>query len=45
MDGLFLETHPDPARARSDAGSMLPLGLLEKLLLKLIPIREIIEKF
>ncbi|MGM0472692.1 MAG: 3-deoxy-8-phosphooctulonate synthase [Bacteroidota bacterium] len=43
-DGIFLETHPDPARAKSDAGSMLPLGLLEKLLLKLVPIREIIIK-
>jgi len=28
-DGLFLETHPEPARAVSDAESQLPLGELE----------------
>ncbi len=31
-DGLFLETHPDPASAKSDAASMLPLDQLESLL-------------
>jgi len=31
-DGLFLETHPDPAKALSDAASMLPLAQLETLL-------------
>jgi 2-dehydro-3-deoxyphosphooctonate aldolase (KDO 8-P synthase) len=32
IDGLFLETHPDPAHALSDAGSQLPLDRLETLL-------------
>ncbi len=32
IDALFVETHPDPARARSDAGSQLPLAMLESLL-------------
>ncbi|MDT8323968.1 MAG: 3-deoxy-8-phosphooctulonate synthase [Bacteroidota bacterium] len=32
IDALFVETHPDPSRARSDAGSQLPLALLESLL-------------
>jgi 2-dehydro-3-deoxyphosphooctonate aldolase (KDO 8-P synthase) len=32
IDALFLETHPDPANARSDAGSQLPLDSLEQLL-------------
>lgn len=41
-DGIFLETHPDPASARSDGANMLPLDLLEKLLLKLVRIREIV---
>lgn len=31
-DGLFIETHPDPAQAKSDAASQLPLGDLEGLL-------------
>jgi len=26
VDGLFFECHPDPARARSDAATQLPLG-------------------
>ena len=41
-DGLFVETHPDPLNAKSDATNMLPLDLLEGLLLKLIRIREAI---
>ena len=41
-DGLFLETHPDPANAKSDATNMLPLHLLEDLLQKLVRIRKAI---
>jgi 2-dehydro-3-deoxyphosphooctonate aldolase (KDO 8-P synthase) len=32
VDGLFLEVHPDPPRALSDAGSQLRTDLLDKLL-------------
>ena len=32
IDALFLEVHPDPARALSDAASQLRLDLLEPLL-------------
>jgi 2-dehydro-3-deoxyphosphooctonate aldolase (KDO 8-P synthase) len=32
VDGLFIETHPEPARAKSDAASMLPLAELSGLL-------------
>jgi 2-dehydro-3-deoxyphosphooctonate aldolase (KDO 8-P synthase) len=32
VDGFFIETHPEPARARSDAAAMLPLAQLERLL-------------
>jgi 2-dehydro-3-deoxyphosphooctonate aldolase (KDO 8-P synthase) len=32
VDGLFVETHPEPSRALSDAASMLPMGELEGLL-------------
>jgi 2-dehydro-3-deoxyphosphooctonate aldolase (KDO 8-P synthase) len=39
-DGLFIETHPNPAVAKSDGANMLPLNLLEPLLQKLLRIRQ-----
>ena len=39
-DGLFIETHPDPANAKSDGANMLHLDLLEQLLIKLVRIRK-----
>ncbi|RQP13581.1 MAG: 3-deoxy-8-phosphooctulonate synthase [Chryseobacterium sp.] len=39
-DGLFIETHPDPACAKSDGANMLRLDLLDPLLQKLTRIRE-----
>ena len=39
-DGLFIETHPDPANAKSDGANMLQLDLLEPLLIKLLRIRQ-----
>ena len=39
-DGLFIETHPDPANAKSDGANMLNLAELEELLVKLIRIRQ-----
>lgn len=41
-DGLFIETHPDPANAKSDGANMLNLTLLEDLLIKLLRIRQAI---
>lgn len=41
-DGLFIETHPDPANAKSDGANMLHLDLLETLLEKLIRVRQAI---
>jgi 2-dehydro-3-deoxyphosphooctonate aldolase (KDO 8-P synthase) len=41
-DGLFLETHPDPANAKSDGANMIPLSQVEGLLSKLIRIRKAI---
>lgn len=38
-DGLFIETHPDPANAKSDGANMLHLDLLEELLVKLVRLR------
>lgn len=42
-DGLFIETHPEPAVAKSDGANMLRLDLLEGLLTRLIRIREAIK--
>jgi 2-dehydro-3-deoxyphosphooctonate aldolase (KDO 8-P synthase) len=42
VDGLFIETHPDPSVAKSDGANMLPLDQLESLLEKLIKIRKAI---
>ena len=39
-DGLFIETHPDPATAKSDGANMLKLDLLENLLQQLVKIRK-----
>jgi 2-dehydro-3-deoxyphosphooctonate aldolase (KDO 8-P synthase) len=39
-DGLFIETHPDPACAKSDGANMLRLDLLEDLLTQLVKIRQ-----
>ncbi len=39
-DGLFIETHPEPAKALSDGANMLQLDLLEDLLKQLIRIRQ-----
>jgi len=41
VDGVFLETHFDPASAKSDGANMLPLGKLDGLLKKLIAIDEL----
>jgi 2-dehydro-3-deoxyphosphooctonate aldolase (KDO 8-P synthase) len=41
-DGLFIETHPNPAVAKSDGANMLRLDLLEDLLVKLVKIRKAI---
>ena len=39
-DGLFIETHPDPAKALSDGANMLKLDLLERLLQQLVKLRQ-----
>lgn len=41
-DGLFIETHPNPAAAKSDGANMLRLDLLEPLLEKLVRLRQAI---
>ena len=40
VDGLFMETHPDPAKAKSDGANMLRLDKVEGLLKQLVRIKE-----
>ena len=40
IDGLFIETHPNPFQAKSDGANMLKLDNLEDLLVKLLKIRK-----
>ncbi|TGE10453.1 3-deoxy-8-phosphooctulonate synthase [Hymenobacter fodinae] len=42
-DGLFIETHPTPATAKSDGANMLSLDRLEDLLIKLTRVREAVR--
>jgi 2-dehydro-3-deoxyphosphooctonate aldolase (KDO 8-P synthase) len=44
VDGLFIETHFDPAHAKSDGANMLDLAYLEKLLSNLVAIRKTINQ-
>jgi 2-dehydro-3-deoxyphosphooctonate aldolase (KDO 8-P synthase) len=40
VDGVFFETHPDPARALSDAAVQLPLGEVEAFLDEALLVHE-----
>jgi len=42
VDGIFLETHPNPSQSKSDGANMLQLDKLEELLVKLVKIRKVI---
>ena len=44
IDGLFVETHPNPAQALSDAGAMLPLDKMEELVESVLRIRKATNK-
>jgi len=44
-DGIFIETHFDPANAKSDGANMLHLDHLEDLMTKLVAIRQTVNKF
>ena len=43
VDGLFMETHPDPDLAKSDGPNMVPLGEMEALLKKLILVYDAVH--
>ena len=42
-DGIFMETHPNPAEAKSDGANMLRLDLAEDLLKRLTKIRQAVN--
>ncbi len=41
-DGIFMEVHPEPKKAKSDGANMLRLDLADSLLKKLVAIREVL---
>ncbi|MDE6121654.1 MAG: 3-deoxy-8-phosphooctulonate synthase, partial [Duncaniella dubosii] len=43
VDGLFMETHPEPSKAKSDGANMLPLDRMPQLLSRLCMIREAVN--
>ena len=43
VDGLFMETHPDPDHAKSDGPNMVPLSEMRELLIKLKRIYEAVQ--
>ncbi|MBC7524141.1 MAG: 3-deoxy-8-phosphooctulonate synthase [Flavobacterium sp.] len=45
VDGIFIETHFDPANAKSDGANMLHLDYFEGLMNKLVAIRKTINQF
>jgi len=45
VDGIFMETHFDPANAKSDGANMLHLDLAEKLLTQLTDLRNTVNSF
>jgi len=40
VDGLFIETHPNPTVAKSDGANMLRLDLMEAMLERLVKVRK-----
>lgn len=44
VDGIFIETHPNPATAKSDGANMLKLDLLGPLLEKLSELYKFVQK-
>ena len=45
VDGIFIETHFDPANAKSDGANMLHLDYFEDLMKKLVAIRKTVNQF
>ncbi|MEC5217823.1 2-dehydro-3-deoxyphosphooctonate aldolase (KDO 8-P synthase) [Actimicrobium sp. GrIS 1.19] len=44
ISGLFMETHPNPAEAKSDGPNAVPLGRMQELLSTLIELDRVVKK-
>lgn len=44
-DGIFMETHPEPAKALSDASTSLPLQDIKKIVSQLLELYEVVQRF
>jgi 2-dehydro-3-deoxyphosphooctonate aldolase (KDO 8-P synthase) len=44
VSGLFMETHPDPANAKSDGPNAWPLDRMESLLTTLVEIDRMVKQ-
>ncbi len=44
-DAVFMETHPNPAKALSDAGSQLQLDKVKNILEKIVKLKRLIDSF
>lgn len=45
IEGLFIETHPDPENAKCDAATMVPLDRMEELLKPAVEINTVVRKW
>ena len=45
VDGLFIEVHPEPMKALSDASTMIPLNEIEGLLLQTKTLHDTVRKW
>jgi 2-dehydro-3-deoxyphosphooctonate aldolase (KDO 8-P synthase) len=45
VDGIFIETHPEPSVAKSDGANMLKLSEMDRLLERLVALRKTINSF
>lgn len=45
IDGIFIETHPEPSKALSDGANMLPLNKLEEMLSRLSELKQTVNRF
>ena len=43
VDGVFMETHPDPDHAKSDGPNMVPLSEMKELLIKLKKVYQAVQ--
>jgi 2-dehydro-3-deoxyphosphooctonate aldolase (KDO 8-P synthase) len=44
ISGIFMETHPDPAKALSDGPNAVPLNRMRELLESLLAIDTVVKK-